>query len=161
MPLWHFNSPYWRIRIQNALLLQGPCLMHVNLNAYAGERQLYSSDTDQVALNRRLDNELTVMVNWFRENGLMANPSKFQTMVLGSKKWGCCFVASEIVIDEYDNINLVGINVDNQLKYQTHLKYLWTESISNSKVLKSVCIRPYIAFFLYCSCVWAFCSDKL
>ena len=55
-------------------------------NAYAGERQLYSSDTDQVALNRRLDNELTVMVNWFRENGLMANPNKFQTMVLGSKK---------------------------------------------------------------------------
>lgn len=80
--------------------------MHVNLNAYAGERQLYSSDTDQVALNRRLDNELTVAVNWFRENGLMANPKKFQTMVLGSKKWGFCFVANKIVIDEYDNINL-------------------------------------------------------
>ena len=59
--------------------------MHVNLNAYAGERQSYSSDTDQAELNRRLDNELTVAVNWFRENGLIVNPKKFQSMVLGSK----------------------------------------------------------------------------
>ena len=90
--------------------------MHVNLDAYAGERQLYCSDTEQVALNRRLDNELTVVVNWFRENGLMASPKKFQTIVLGSKKWGFCFVANEIVIDEYDSIDLLGIRVDNQLK---------------------------------------------
>ena len=95
--------------------------MHVNLNAYAGERQLYSSDTDQVALNRRLDNELTVAVNWFRENGLMANPKKLQTMVIGSKKWGFCFVANEIEIDEYDNIDLLGISVDNQLKCTKHI----------------------------------------
>ena len=90
--------------------------MHVYLNAYAGERQLYCFDTEQVALNRRLDNELTVVVNWFRENGLMASPKTFQTIVLGSKKWGFCFVANEIVIDEYDSIDLLGIRVDNQLK---------------------------------------------
>ena len=90
--------------------------MHVYLNAYAGERQLYCFDTEQVVLNRRLDNELTVVVNWFRENGLMASPKTFQTIVLGSKKWGFCFVANEIVIDEYDSIDLLGIRVDNQLK---------------------------------------------
>ena len=95
--------------------------MHVNLNAHAGERQLYCSDTEQVALNRRLDNELTVVVNWFRENGLMASPKKFQTIVLGSKKWGFCFVANEKVIDEYDSIDLLGIEVDNQLKCTKHI----------------------------------------
>ena len=64
--------------------------MHVNLNAYAGEPQLYSSDTDQVALNRRLDSELTVAVNWFRENGLMANPKKFQTRKQEMRVLLCC-----------------------------------------------------------------------
>ena len=102
--------------------------MHVNLNAYADERQLYCSDTEQVALNRRLDNELTVVVNWFRENGLMASPKKFQTIVLGSKKWGFCFVANEIVIDEYDSIDLLGIRVDNQLKCTKHISNICERS---------------------------------
>lgn len=102
--------------------------MHVNLDAYAGERQLYCSDTEQVALNRRLDNELTVVVNWFRENGLMASPKKFQTIVLGSKKWGFCFVANEIVIDEYDSIDLLGIRVDNQLKCTKHISNICERS---------------------------------
>ena len=102
--------------------------MHDYLNAYAGERQLYCSDTEQVALNRRLDNELTVVVNWFRENGLMASPKKFQTIVLGSKKWGFCFVANEIVIDEYDSIDLLGIRVDNQLKCTKHISNICEQS---------------------------------
>ena len=102
--------------------------MHVNLDAYAGERQLYCSDTEQVALNRRLDNELTVVVNWFRENGLMASPKKFQTIVLGSKKWGFCFVANEIVIDEYDSIDLLGIRVDNQLTCTKHISNICERS---------------------------------
>lgn len=102
--------------------------MHVNLNAYAGERQLYCSDTEQVALNRRLDNELTVVVNWFRENGLMASPKTFQTIVLGSKKWGFCFVANEKVIDEYDSIDLLGIKVDNQLKCTKHISNICERS---------------------------------
>ena len=102
--------------------------MHVNLDAYAGERQLYCSDTEQVALNRRLDNELTVVVNWFRESGLMASPKKFQTIVLGSKKWGFCFVANEIVIDEYDSIDLLGIRVDNQLKCTKHISNICEQS---------------------------------
>ena len=102
--------------------------MHDYLNAYAGERQLYCSDTEQVALNRRLDNELTVVVNWFRENGLRASPKTFQTIVLGSKKWGFCFVANEIVIDEYDSIDLLGIRVDNQLKCTKHISNICERS---------------------------------
>ena len=80
----------------------------------------YSSNTDKVALNERLNNELTVVVNWFRENGLMGNSKKVLALVLGAYKREFCFVANEIIIDEYDNIYLLRINVDNQ----THLKCL-------------------------------------
>ena len=34
-------------------------------------------------------------------------------MVQGGKKREFCFVANEKVIDKYDNIDLLGINVDN------------------------------------------------
>ena len=35
-----------------------------------GVVHVHSSNTDQVALNERLNDELTVAVDWFRENGL-------------------------------------------------------------------------------------------
>ena len=36
-----------------------------------GVIHVHSSNTDQVALNERLTDELTVAVDWFRENGLI------------------------------------------------------------------------------------------
>lgn len=58
----------------------------------------------------------------------MASPKTFQTIVLGSKKWGFCFVANEIVIDEYDSIDLLGIRVDNQLKCTKHISNICERS---------------------------------
>ena len=52
--------------------------------------------------------------------GRMANPKKFQAMVLGARKHDFCFKADNTVIDEYDNIDLLGINVDNHLKFEKH-----------------------------------------
>ena len=46
----------------------------VKLNAYADDQQLYSSDSDQVALYNKLNDELCIAVDWFKLNGLMANP---------------------------------------------------------------------------------------
>lgn len=46
-----------------------------SLDAYADDQRrtyVHSSNTDQVALNERLNNKLTVAVDWFSENGLMA-----------------------------------------------------------------------------------------
>ena len=45
---------------------------------------LTSSKTDHLALHYRLNSELTVAVNWFNHNGLMENPGKFQSLILGS-----------------------------------------------------------------------------
>ena len=85
------------------------------------DQQLFSSDTDHVALNKRVHSELSVAVNWFRDNGLMANPKKFQAMVLGAGKHDFCYMANNTVIDEYENIDLLGINVDNHLKFNKHI----------------------------------------
>ena len=38
---------------------------------------LFFNDLFHVNRHAKLNNELTVAVNWFRENGLMANPTKF------------------------------------------------------------------------------------
>ena len=49
----------------------------VSLNAYADDQQLYDADSDHAALYASLDHELRGVIQWFRKNGLMANPTKF------------------------------------------------------------------------------------
>ena len=59
-------------------------ISRVSLNAYADDQQLYGTDSDHEALYASLDHELREASQWFRMNDLMANPSKFQALVLGS-----------------------------------------------------------------------------
>ena len=58
-------------------------MIGTHLNAYADDQQLYYSDTDHSALLTQLNNELSIAVDWFKHNGLMAKPNKFQLMLLG------------------------------------------------------------------------------
>ena len=39
-----------------------------------------------------MNRELAVAVDWFRHNGLMANPDKFQALILGSTNLDFTFV---------------------------------------------------------------------
>ena len=64
----------------------------VQLSAYADDQQIYSSDTDHAALYERMNGELAVAVDCFRQNGLMANPDKFQALILGSTNLDFTFV---------------------------------------------------------------------
>ena len=94
--------------------------------------------------------ELTVAVNWFRENGLR----------YGTRR-EFCFVASEKVIDEYDNVDLLGINVDNELKFTKHISNICERvskqlqvfkrfrNLASVVMLKSVCIRPLYCLFFF------------
>ena len=58
----------------------------MSFKSYADDQQLYMyhADSDHAALYASLDHELREAMQWLRKNGLMANPSKFQLLVLGS-----------------------------------------------------------------------------
>ena len=44
-------------------------IKRANLNAYADDEQLYSSDEDLETLNTRLEHELGIANNWYERNG--------------------------------------------------------------------------------------------
>ena len=85
-------------------------ITRVKLNAYADDQQLYSSDSDHVALYNKLTDELCIAVDWFKHNGLMANPEKFQSMSLGSTDQDFSFVVNGTHIKKSDDIDLLGVN---------------------------------------------------
>ena len=66
----------------NDLFLQ---IKTVQLNMYADDGQLYTADTDPVSLERRISREVSSANAWYEINGMIANPSKHQGMILGKQ----------------------------------------------------------------------------
>ena len=78
----------------------------VKLNAYADDQLLYSSDIDHVALYNKLNDELCITMDWFKHNGPMANPHKFQSMILGNTDQEFSFVVNRIHIKKRDDFDV-------------------------------------------------------
>ena len=53
----------------------------VSLHAYADDEQLYDSDVDPRALERRILHQLQTANQWYTENGMIVNPEKHHTVV--------------------------------------------------------------------------------
>ena len=94
-------------------LLNDPAhfIIGAHLNAYTDDQQLYYSDTDHLALLTHLNNEFSIAVDWFKHNGLMAKPKKFQLMLLGDDHEFSVAVDG-IEITRCHNIDLLGVNID-------------------------------------------------
>ena len=60
-----------------------PCsIATANLSIYADDDQLYSSGTNFTAVREALEQEGQLAASWHRDNHLLANPNKFQAMIL-------------------------------------------------------------------------------
>ena len=73
-----FNPLFWNI-FQNDL----PCsITTAKLSIYVDEHQLYTSRTNFTAEREALEQEDQLAASWYRDNFLLANPDKFQVMIL-------------------------------------------------------------------------------
>ena len=124
-----------------------------------------------------MESELVTIVDWYALNGLQANPGKFQAMNLGKKNYNFAFNIENVEFDKRESIDLLGVNLDNKLKFSKHIPNICGRLHNQIQVVKrfrhilgdSTKAWLYIAFimphFQYCSTVWHFCgvrnSDKL
>ena len=69
--------------------------------------------------------ELWVVEQWFDLNCMVANPGKFQVMFLGlSKSANICIEIDDLVLTPKDNVELLGITINSELKFTDHVKSL-------------------------------------
>lgn len=87
----------------------------LSFNEYADDQQLYGADSDHAALYASLDHDLKEAIQWFSKNGLMANPSKFQLLVLGSTEQDFSLNIAGQQIKKHDDVDLLGDNIDSKL----------------------------------------------
>ena len=106
----------------------GYFITKAHLNTYADDRQLYYSGNNHSTLRTQLNNELYIAVDWFKHNGLMASPNKFQLMVLGDR--------DGIEITRCDDIDLLGVNLYSKFNFDKQVTILCGRVNVQLKVLK-------------------------
>ena len=138
---------------------------------FADDTTLYSCSTSLDDATIRLENDLQKLLTWFTENGMRANPSKFQMMFLGHKHANklCLNVNGQFILQN-EEVKLLGVKIDRKLTFETHVKEICTKV--NQKVSTFRRVRPYLGIqksqvlfnsvvisnFTYCPLIWVFCS---
>ena len=71
----------------------------------------------------KLENELSNIITWYRNNSLVVNPDKFQLMFLGVKgKHNLCVDINGTEIKSSKNVKLLGVIIDSKLNFDSHDK---------------------------------------
>lgn len=73
--------------------------------------QIYSADVDPEVLDRQ---EVQVANQWYRDNGMIANVTKHQDVILGKTDYCSSFPVKV-------SLGIFGMNIDNKLKFDNHI----------------------------------------
>ena len=91
----------------------------------ADDNTVYACDKDVESVAMRLEDDISRALDWFRDNRMVANPKQFQVMFLGLKQHQEFFLEIENKsINVTRSVKLLGISVDDELKFDKHVKTL-------------------------------------
>ena len=110
---------------------------------FADGNTLYSSNEELEIVFRNLESDLNHVSAWFNINALKANPGMFQFMVPGTKQ-ADSFVLNigKNKIESSTEVTLVGVKIDKQLKFKSHIEELCRKAAYKLHALRR--IRTYL-----------------
>ena len=158
----------------------GPLLFNVFMNDlfYAPIESVIFNYADDNTLSKTGDNCLNIVendvdtaCNWFNTNYMSANPDKFQCMAMGrGKRFDTHFTIETKMILPVPQIKVLGVMLDNDMKYSSHIRNICVKASRQLNVLKRLSkylneqsrYAVYMSFmsstFQYCPVVWMFCG---
>lgn len=141
---------------------------------FADDNTLYCCSNSLDKVINSLEAAVLNCLSWFRSNRLVANPSKFQCMFLGVDNIdGLSLSVGELTVFATNCVRLLGIDIDNRLKFDLHIQSLCKQA--NQKVRSLYRIRKYLSlnqtetlcnayvlsYFKYCPIIWMFSNKTL
>ena len=101
-------------------------LFYVKMNRaiakFADDNHLYHAHHCDIALKNTLEVDTNSAIDWFINNYMDANPHKFQSIVLGRKRdMSFSISVQENLIVPTDNIKVLGVTLDDHLKFDAHI----------------------------------------
>ena len=90
---------------------------------YADDNTLSYSGPDLNGLVKSLEKESAILIHWFANNKMKANPDKFQAIAIGNKSKNGDMQfnldGDEILCE--NEVKLLGVTIERQLKINTHI----------------------------------------
>ena len=149
------------------------CLINLDSEIcnFADDNTLYSCGHDLQEIVTNLENDLSKLLEWFKGNGMVAYPKKFQLMFLGlqgEKRLRLNIEENKIPTAGY--VKLLGVEIDSKLTFSKHIETLCSKVnkkvsafarlnnyISREQAL-TVCNAVILSNFNYCPLIWLFCN---
>ena len=133
---------------------------------FADDNTLYTCAKSVDNVLSTLKDEVEDIIYWFEINSLAANPAKFQVMLLGAKEHISHFRIGNISVEIKDYVKLLGIHIDNKLRFNEYVDKKCQKASNKIKALRR--IRPFLSFeaanslcnafifsnFNYCPLIW-------
>ena len=157
----------------------GPILFHISLNDifYFLNCNIcnFTDDTTPYVRNKNLDFVLeqlelqsNIAIKWFKDNHMKMNASKCHLFVSGNKYEPMWARVGNDLIWEFRTVKLLGITIDNELKFDEHISNIYKQVQRKLAILMR--LKKYLDFeklrilfktffesqFKYCPLTWMF-----
>ena len=138
---------------------------------FADDNTIYACDNTLEAVLNRLNLDVERINKWFVNNSMVANPSKFQLMYLGTNE-NRSILIDNMEIKPQNEVELLGLKIDKKLNFCSHITNICNKA--NNKVSELIRLRKnmttqqakmivntyILPYFLYCPLIWMFCRKK-
>ena len=121
------------------------------------------SSRNNATAPRVLEEIVCTTRKWFSENGMVANPEKFQHMLLGTNNdHKLCLKIDDQINYQCLQVKLLGVTIDSRLNFNKHILELCSKVNRKLSAFSSIknyldknqahrlCIKTVLATFNYC-----------
>ena len=139
---------------------------------YADDTKIHTADPNPQVVEEDINRDLANMLHWFQQNGMKANPEKYQALVLGNSDYDINIKCVDKLITISKDIKLLGVTLDNRLKFDAHIADICRKvggqvnalnrlkNILPCKTKEALYHAFILPYFTYCSQVWHHCGTR-
>ena len=147
-------------------------LQETFLSNYADDNNLYSVGNTIEGVKKALSNDFRIIQNWFHENLMVLNAKKRYYMCFGTSSENDDFILDGIKLPNSCEEKILGVIIDNELKFDPHLRSMCEKAAQKFGVLnimpslldpekKKLVFNAVIkSHFNCCPLIWMFSSQR-
>ena len=146
-------------------------MKEANIYNYADDNTLSHGSVSPNELAHTIEKHGNEITDWFKYNGMKANPDKYQTIVFGNRRdLPSSFKIKNVDLPCHDSVKLLGIHIDQTLSLNKHAIHVCQKASKQVNAMMRLCNvldtsskkAIYDSFiisnFTYCPLVWLMCS---
>ena len=138
---------------------------------YADDTSVYSSNSNIEDLLESLENETSIVLDWFKINEMRPNADKCHLIICNQSNLSVKLDTKCIESD--DSVELLGVHIDKHLNFSSHVSNLCKRAnqklhalariakFINEDKLKLIMKTFILSQFNYCPLIWMFTSRQL